>query len=216
MKQTLSVHGKQYGSGTQIYKAFYLALSLFLTIFISGVFVHVSSAQSNVARTMASIADGDEWHYFKGEQSPPSGWKRNGFDVSNWQKGPSGLGYGIGSNRTYLADMMGNYSSVYARHEFTVDNPQSVTGMNLSIVCDGPFIAYLNGLEMIRTNTIQVSDPNSTASDPMADIFYMDGFIHELAPGQNVLSVQCDNDNISSEDFSLIPVFEVIGNGEVQ
>ena len=153
------------------------------------------------ARAIVQVSEGDEWRYFKGTTKPPYKWTDAGFDDSNWQKGLTGIGYGRG-NRTYLGDMQGNYSTVYARRQFTINDIYSVTGMTLSIACDGAFIAYLNGVEMIRNASV-----NTTASAERLDI---SGFIHELLPGKNVLSVECSNDDINSKDFSFIPVFVVL------
>lgn len=187
---------------------------LVVLMFIGGISVSSASAQTDRSALPSSISirDGGEWRYFKGLEGPPREWIRNGFNDTAWPIGSSGFGYGIGSNRTYLGDMRGNYSTVYTRREFTINNPETLTGMSLSVVCDGPFIAYLNGMEMIRTNTIQVSSGQAIGS-PQVERFNLSGFVHELLSGINVLSVQCDNDDINSEDFSFSSVFEIVEIG---
>jgi hypothetical protein len=139
------------------------------------------------------IAEGDNWHYFKGIEEPPDKWHYASFDQSRWQTGQTGFGYGN------------------ARRVFTITNPTAVTGMTLSVVCDGPFIAYLNGIEIIRTNTIQVTPPDPSTGKLLAEPLNISGFAHELMPGSNVLAVQCSNDDIDSGDFSFIPLLEVSG-----
>jgi len=158
------------------------------------------------ARAIVQVSEGDEWRYFKGTTKPPYKWTDAGFDDSNWLKGLTGLGYGRG-NRTYLGDMQGNYSTVYARRQFTINDIYTVTGMTLSIACDGAFIAYLNGVEIIRNDFVI---PSTTTAIPPAEQLDISGFIHELLPGKNVLSVECRNDDISSRDFSFVPVFKVL------
>jgi hypothetical protein len=173
-------------------------------VFIAGMNVIIeqdvhAQTHADSQSSIVQIKEGDEWRYFKGIQKPPLNWNRGGFDDKNWQTGPSGFGYGQGMNRTYLGDMQGNYSTVYARRALAINNIYNVTGMTLSLVCDGAFIAYLNGMEIIRNS-----------SSLQRELFDVSGFIHELLPGKNVLSVECTNDNINSNDFSFIPFFEVL------
>ena len=172
------------------------ALNLFLSfvfvVFMIGAFVQAVQAQSVV-----NIVEGDEWRYFKGIEDLPYRWNHIGFDDSSWLSGPSGFGYGSGYYNTALDDMQSNYESIYVRREFTVSNAAVVTGMTLSVVCDGSFIAYLNGIEVMRSD-IQINE--------QLDI---SGFAHELHSDINVLAIQCSNDDISSSSFSLIPSFRV-------
>jgi hypothetical protein len=144
------------------------------------------------------IKEGDEWRYFKGVQEPPSEWNQSGFDDSSWQIGPSGFGYGRERNGTNLGDMRGNYLTVYVRRDLVVNDPNAVTNMTLSIECDGPFIAYLNGIEIIRN-----------VSGLPVEQLDVSGFIHELFPGENILAVEGSNDDINSDGFSFTPEFEL-------
>jgi hypothetical protein len=164
-----------------------------LLVFMVGINDH--SAQ---AATMLKIVEGDSWRYFKGTAKPPFKWNSIDFDDSTWPNGFTGLGYGS-SNRTLLGDMQGNYSTIYSRRQFNINNRAAVTGMIFSIKCDGPFIAYLNGIEVIRNN-----------SALEAEILDIGGFIHELMPGKNVISVECNNDDINSTDFSFVPFLEIL------
>ncbi len=187
----------------------YLALSLILLVgCLSGQNVYAQSSAENTISTLL-ISEGSTWHYYKGVEKPPQKWTHSGFDQSSWQEGQSGFGYGAGANRTYLADMQGNYSTLYVRQEFMVNKIQNVTGLILSVSCDGPFIAYLNGIEVIRTNTIQLDNMSQ------AEQFNISGFKHELFPRDNVLALECNNDDISSDVFSFVPTFEVFESEEV-
>lgn len=194
-------------SGKRGFSCRYIKLSLcivlMLLILVLKVGINDHSAQ---AATTLQIAEGAEWRYFKGTAKPPYKWTDIDFDDSNWLQGLSGLGYGSSRNRTYLGDMQGNYSTVYSRRQFTINNIYAVTGMTLFIECDGAFIAYLNSVEIIRSDSVNKSAPELNLHAEQLDI---SGFIHELLPGKNVLSVECNNDDISSKDFLFIPVFEV-------
>lgn len=181
-----------------------LCFALMFLLLVVKVGINEHSAQ---AASMLQIVEGDAWQYFKGTTKPPRGWTSIDFDDSSWLNGITGLGYG-GSNRTYLSDMQGNYSTLYSRRQFNVKNIYAVTGISLSIACDGAFIAYLNGIEVIRNDSVSKSTPDKPAI-PLAEQLDVSGFIHELLPGKNVLAVECNNDDINSIDFSFIPLFEI-------
>jgi hypothetical protein len=168
-----------------------VCLILLILNLIAGVYT------AHGARTL-NISDGDEWHYFKGTVEPPNKWNHIGFDDSAWQTGPSGFGYGVGKHNTLLSDMRGKYKSVYIRREFTVVNYHRISRLILSVVCDGPFVAYLDGIEAIRSNRRQLGDPLD-----------LSGFAHELDHRINVLAIKCSNDDIDSDDFSFIPSFQL-------
>ena len=144
------------------------------------------------------IREGDEWRYFKGVQEPTSEWNQSGFDDSIWQIGPSGFGYGREGNSTNLDDMQDNYLTVYVRRDFIVNDPNAVINITLSVECDGPFIAYLNGIEIIRNET-----------GLKGELLDVSGFIEELFPGENILAVEGSNDDINSDSFSFTPEFEL-------
>ena len=151
-----------------------------------------------LAASILKIDAGDKWSFFKGTIKPPENWYYIGFDDSGWQKGPAGYGYGSGEYLTFLYDMQGKYTSVYARRQFVINDPSSVTGLTLSVSCDDSFVAYMNGIEIIR-NLTQLNEP-----------FDISGFIHELHRGNNSLAIQCNNDDIESNSFSFNPAFEVM------
>lgn len=148
------------------------------------------------ARTI-NLNVGDNWHFFRGATDPPAGWQKADFDDSSWERGPSGFGYGESDRiMTRLSDMKGAYTTVYVRQEFFVDSSDRITRLTLSLVCDGPFIAYLNGIEALRSKKPQRGEP--------LDLI---GFAHELDQPVNAIGVQCSNDDINSDDFLFIPSF---------
>jgi len=167
-------------------------LSFAFIVFMFGVFAHtVQSASSS------DIVAGDEWCYYKGIKQPPSKWNHLGFDDASWQKGRSQFGYGTNRFETSLSDMRGNYSTLYIRREFTV-NPSKINRINLSVICNGPFIAYINGIEVARSKT-RLSEPINIS-----------GFTHELLPGKNVLAIECSNDDINGKSFQLLPLLDIL------
>lgn len=185
-------------------------ISGILITLLYSIVVNTTYAQYEPGTATPRVIAGDEWQYFKGVEKPPRDWNQNDFDSSLWLKGLTGIGYGPGINRTYLADMKGKYLTLYARRAFTVTNIDKVDGLIFSIVCDGPFIAYLNGIEIIRTKTVQIPASELPPGTPQAEEFDLSGIAHELSPGRNVFAVTCSNDDIDSEQFSFVPAFEVL------
>ncbi|MGQ3684056.1 MAG: hypothetical protein ACUBOA_03445 [Candidatus Loosdrechtia sp.] len=191
----------------------YTAISLSFILGMGGLFmqdVYARSVSLNEKEKKVTIRKGDEWRYFKGPQEPPPGWNQSGFDDKSWQRGQSGFGYGQGMargkdgetleqrNKTTLGDMRGRYKTVYTRREFIIDNIHAVKNMTLFVDCDGPFIAYLNGIEIIRNVSGLPDEPLDVS-----------GFIHEMFPGENILAVEGSNDDINSDTFSFTPEFEL-------
>jgi uncharacterized repeat protein (TIGR02543 family) len=169
----------------------------------------------SVTATTPLVQIGENWRYFKGTVAPPSNWDDPGFNDSSWLIGPTGIGFGDGDDATVLSDMLNNYLSVFARKEFTVANPATVGNLWLRMDYDDGFVAYLNGVEVARSN-VNGSPPafNAQASanheasggtnNPLpAEIFSINPSL--LVAGNNVLAIQAHNDTIDSSDLSMIP-----------
>ncbi|MBI5098013.1 MAG: hypothetical protein HZB30_02080 [Nitrospirae bacterium] len=171
-----------------------LTLILFAAIitFIFDGYEHSAKAASNV-----HITEGDQWNYIAGTEEPPIQWNYVDFDDSKWLKGRSGFGYGVGAYRTLLLDMKGHYQTVYVRRDFMINNPLKVTGITFSLICNGPFVAYINGKEAIRN------------SEPVPIQIDLTGFAEVLHKGRNVVAVQCSNNDIINDKYYFTPFFDV-------
>lgn len=161
-------------------------------LFTGWVFANTANGASTLI-----ISEGDEWQYFKGVDGPPFKWSYLGYDDSGWLKGRSGFGYGAGKFGTFLNDMKGTYLTVYVRREFLINAPSAVKTMSLHIECNGPFAAYINGIEVIANR------------EPVDEDLDISGFADMLLNGRNVLAVQCTNDDLNSNNFYFVPSFKV-------
>ncbi|NQV31549.1 MAG: DUF1800 family protein, partial [Phycisphaeraceae bacterium] len=157
---------------------------------------------------------GDSWRYFKGRSEPNPGWSTRTFSGRDWLGGPTGLGYGDGDDATVLDDMRYNYTSVYARSSFHIDDPAQVTGLVLEVAYDDGFVAFLNGQEIARTSNMEGrgSPPpyDQTASQSHEvtkgiELFSLMPYHNLLLPGENVLAFQVHNSSKGSSDLSLLP-----------
>ena len=165
------------------------------------------------------IQVGDSWTYFKGRAAPSPGsiqWTSLAFDDSsgNWLTGPTGIGYGDGDDATVLSDMRNNYISLYCRRVFTVDAPDEIQQILLSLDYDDGFIAYLNGVEAARSNMNQGTVTHTTpaaggreaGSSQSFDLTHLKPYLEEI----NVLAIEVHNTSINSSDLSCIPSLRVV------
>ena len=95
---------------------------LFKRLIISGLFILLASTNGESLVNYYS-----EWKYFEGRTEPSipqTAWKQLNFDDSDWKSGPSGFSVGFGSYNapTKLQGMPGEYSSVYLRKVFDIDD----------------------------------------------------------------------------------------------
>lgn len=153
-----------------------------------------------------------EWRYWKGRSAPSTGleWTKFNFDDSAWLKGKGGFGYGdLDRVETVLSDMQRNYSTLYIRQKFQVDDPSAVGALSLYIYFDDGFICYINGEEVARENAPQPYTHTSLANGGLeSDTPY----VYALAPknglqvGENVIALVGFNVSLAgSSDFVLTP-----------
>ncbi len=167
---------------------------------------------------------GAGWKYFKGTQepSPAAGgaasiaWTEPAFNDASWTAGSTGIGYGDNDDATTLTDMRNGYLSVYLRREFTLPSPVDAKGLMLSVDYDDGFVAYLNGREIARSQTMAntgtppafnraANGSHEAAGNP--DTFSLEPFASLLkpAPEKNILAIQVHNLTRDSSDLSLLP-----------
>jgi hypothetical protein len=162
----------------------------------------------------------DNWKYWIPDGEPDSAWKNHGFNDSEWLEGPGGFGRGDGDDNTILPDSV---ATIYIRKTFTITDISNITCVLLHMDYDDAFVAYLNGVEIARTNIgwpgrIQKWDDYSYGVHPALMIqglppeqFQVDlEFFHSIAiEGENVLAIQGLNAWNNHGNFSLIPFFSV-------
>ena len=165
-------------------------------------------------------------------------WIDAAFDDSEWLHGTTGVGHEGGRSGVYnpflgldldappdgqepmpLADVN---SSVYIRVPFDLADGASFDALELAMRYDDAFIAYLNGVEVVRSDNVpDEASWNSAATgtnrDSNAQLFKAFP-IHEhvglLNPGTNVLAIHGLNRRISDNDSLFEPVLR--GGNEVE
>jgi hypothetical protein len=141
------------------------------------------------------------------------------FNDRNWMSGtgsPGGVGYEARSGYQDLisldleAQMYGQNTSCYIRIPFTADAGElsRLTDLTLRMKCDDGFIAYLNGVQVARSNFSGTPAWNSNAdastSDSLAVVFDdidISDSLGSLRPGDNLLAIHGLNTSLTSSDM---------------
>lgn len=153
------------------------------------------------------------YKYTVGIQEPPIDWKNLSFDDAFWDTGYSNIGYGNISD-SVLVDTT---TSIYIRKKFTISDLQPVTKLNLIADFDDGYIAYINGVEVIRVNlgdsgTVVPYNGLATRSREMLQDrqtckpllgYYIDSTLLKkcLVQGENVIAIQVHNDSLKGSDI---------------
>ena len=125
------------------------------------------------------VPHGDVWHYHKGTNAPQASWQSiaEGALDATWATGNGGFGYADNASetqkvKTVLFDMRSataggaptNYSTVYIRHSFEItDAIDPAQHLILTVDFDDAFVAYLDGVEVARSNVVGTVNVGSLA-----------------------------------------------------
>lgn len=163
------------------------------------------------------ITQGDSWKYLVPSSEPSGNWRLSSFFDSNWTTGKSGFGYGDNDDATNVTVTR----SIFLRKKFTIENVSAIKQLVLHMDYDDGFVAYLNGVEIARSQMAGKGDfPGfgESASD-QHDALIFQGQSPEkfeienpssiLKNGENILAVQVHNVNTTSSDLSAIPFLTV-------
>ena len=191
-------------------------------------YLHLKSLQpGKLARNLIKviITDDDESSPLVGPEAPArflipmvrddvTGWTETGFDDALWKEGVSAFGYdrsgadlfGPLLGQDSSSDLYSRETSIFIRHAFRIPNPASIGQLLLKIRYNDGFVAYLNGLEVARSNVPQGEVPRhaiASASRPVGDSlefesFDLSGYIETLST-ENVLSIHGVNDGPISD-----------------
>ena len=155
----------------------------------------------------AVVARAAAWRLFKGRAAPGSSWMLPEFVDSDWIEIAAPLGYGDGAASSELADMRGGYLSVFLRHTFVANDGAPGRHAVLRLDFDDAFVAFLDGVEIGRSNlgdapTIPHT-ANARANHEAGAPLELDlgEAAQRLAAGPHLLAVQVHNRNLTSSDL---------------
>jgi hypothetical protein len=157
-------------------------------------------------------------YFTSAEGTPPSDWIYQGFDDTQWRTGQGGIGNGDGDDNTVIEQC----TSVFMRTLFNVTDTSIIENGVLHVDYDDAFIAYLNGVEIARSDGLsqdypdkdQLSSVNHEAkmySGGLPELFYVEKSLLKqiIMEGENVLAIQVHNVTTSSSDMSSNTFFSV-------
>jgi hypothetical protein len=155
------------------------------------------------------------WKYFNTVPGPPPNWRDVSFNDASWSTGAGGIGYGDGDDATVIP----NTTAVFMRYSFTWADTSNLALGLMMIDYDDGFVAYLNGVEIARSNVGVAGDypaMNIPAYSEHEAMVYQGGdyeyFLVDKAklsaairPGLNVFAIQVHNVSPISDDLTALP-----------
>lgn len=197
------------GNLNRVKKIFFV--KAFSFIFLSLITIQ-SYSQVNHWETV--VYNSDTWDYFIGTSNPGNSWYTTSFNSTAWPKGSGGFGYGDGDDNT----ITGLTPSVFTRIDFNIVDTSTIAKALLNMDYDDSFVAYLNGVEIARSNIGSLGVVplyNALANGNHEAVMYSGGnpesytiqknvLSQLLVPGNNVLAIEVHNVNGTSSDLSCI------------
>ncbi|MEO0018969.1 MAG: hypothetical protein RLZZ522_2252, partial [Verrucomicrobiota bacterium] len=112
------------------------------------------------------VGKGSEWRYQDDGSDQGAAWCVPEFADAAWKNGKAKLGYEDGAVTTigFGPDQAHKFITTYFRKGFTVPDPQGLAALRLNLLRDDAAVAYLNGVEVARSNLPQ-GESRATSSD---------------------------------------------------
>ncbi len=167
------------------------------------------------------VSPKDTFSYFPGTSEPDTDWYKPSYNPT-WSAGFGGFGFGDGDDTTVIST---SATSVYIIRKFSIKDTSKIYNALLTLDYDDGFVAYINGVEVARSNMGAKSHPRHDSlawSSHEAQIyqggqpeyFYIQKSLLNklLLNGSNYLCIQVHNVSASSNDLSCIPYLFVAIN----
>ena len=159
--------------------------------------------------TEPRIASGSAWKFFRGfsEASDPiDAWRQPTFDDSSWEVGTAPIGRAERFLQTELKDARNNYTTVFLRKTFTIDDADAVGTLQLNALYDDGINVWINGNHVATENLFEENLPfNFPANGSLENKEFVNIDLPEtstyLVSGENVIAVQLVNSKISDSDL---------------
>ena len=169
-------------------------------------------AQIDINHWETVVVDSQEWKYYPAYSEPPSNWMAPTFADNNWDVGFGGFGFGDSDDHTIIDTV----HSVYLRINFDIVDTSAINYAVLHADYDDAFIAYINGIEVARSNIGVVGDRPAFNAFPTyfhearmyrggkPEYFEInkDLIQQSISDGENILAIQVQNDGITSSDLT--------------
>ena len=221
-----------YGSPVEITTAATSALHNGTNVLAVGVWNHVPFVPPSddlVLVPRLSINRLPTMTYLANKDSGPLdlSWVAELFDDSAWEGGNYGVGYDSenGNNALGLIETMveGGTQSVFTRARFSIQDVTQIDHVHLGVDYDDGFVAWINGVEVFRSEEMPPGDPDWSTSASQHES--SNGTVPDFDPatvisaaakpalhnGTNVLAIGVWNTNTNSSDLLLVPSLSANG-----
>ncbi len=194
---------------------------------LSLLFALALMAGVQTTRAQVLLSTNTIWRYAKGTNEasiPTNAWRQLAFDDSAWLTGVAPFHYGSGATcapadetvttgvtncaigGTILSDMRSNYTCIFIRQPFMVENTNAILTLTLGTYMDDGLVVWINGVEMPRQNALlsgELSHTNvaRTQQEGVKRSVNLNSFIYALQNGTNVLAIQAFNFHMTNDDF---------------
>ena len=130
------------------------------------------------------------WSYLIPTSDPDSNWKEISYIDTNWLEFKNGI---------YINDS-NKISSIYLRQNITIHNKEEINNLIFHANYADAYVAYLNGIEIARSNNIFVKNPGYTeralSRNKLED--HSSGFEKHIIEKSNLDSILMNDKNILS------------------
>jgi T5SS/PEP-CTERM-associated repeat protein/predicted outer membrane repeat protein len=170
--------------------------------------------------TRTLIARGATWRYLDNGTDQGTAWRQLDFNDQSWATGPAELGYGDGDETTVVdcgpapgsecnpGNAENKFVTTYFRRHVQIDDPSSISGIQLGVIYDDGLVVYVNGQEVVRRNLPGGEIRFGTlASAAIEDMNVLEPIVIEdvaglFRSGDNVIAVEIHQNHPASSDIS--------------
>ncbi|MSU36587.1 MAG: hypothetical protein EXS36_16105 [Pedosphaera sp.] len=152
-------------------------------------------------------------------------WTLPGFDDRAWRLGPNGFGFDTNPVSVFspwiftdvkalLFDAAPQRGSLFIRIPFEVANPRALLNPALELRYDDGFVAYLNGVEVVRQGISPKALPSIATTSAfgrsndvaiLPEVFSSLVLNQSFRPGTNILPIHAFNRAPTDGDFLIVP-----------
>jgi hypothetical protein len=170
-----------------------------------------TSATNIISVKELLITAGSDWKFLDNGSNQGTAWSAPAFNDSLWASGPAPLGFGDGDEATVIngGPSTNRFVTTYFRRAFPVAAAAAFANLHLRVLRDDGAIAFLNGVEVFRSNmpvgavNYLTYTPTVAGGADETTTFYTTSVSPALlVNGTNVLAVEIHQANATSTDLS--------------
>lgn len=152
------------------------------------------------------FVQGSYWKYLDDGSDQGTVWQQLNYDDSQWAVGEGHMGFGEGDETTLLTQ---GYITYYFRKVVNIPDTGLLENVYFNIVHDDGAVAYINGIEVIRSalmpsGTINYLTGTTTfiPNDVENDFWSYTVDKSHFQNGDNIIAIEVHNQNLGSSDIS--------------